>query len=250
MFELSWHLPALLAVGFISGFLNIVAGGGSLLTLPLLIFIGLPPTIANATNRVGILMQNVTAISAFRRQGHFPWQMALLCSAPALLGSWLGAVWAVDIDERFFQRLLGIIMLGVLIITLIDPMKHRRAELMVMTPLRTTALLVAFFFIGIYGGFVQAGVGFLILPVLLMMGFDLVRTNAIKIIVILLFTLPAVAVFIWHDLINWPLGLALGLGNAGGGWVASHMSVKKGHAWLKKVVSLVIIAFAIKLLVG
>jgi uncharacterized membrane protein YfcA len=118
-----------------------------------------------------------------------------------------------------------------------------------MTPVRTILLLVAFFVIGIYGGFVQAGVGFLIIPVLLMMGFDLVRTNAIKIIVILLFTLPALAVFIWHDLIDWPLGLALGLGNASGGWVASHLSVKKGHTWLKQVVSLVIVAFAIKLLI-
>jgi uncharacterized protein len=247
--ELSWHLPALLTVGFVSGFLNIVAGGGSLLTLPLLIFIGLPPTIANATNRVGILLQNVTAIGAFHRQGYFPWRVSLLCSAPALVGSWLGAVWAVDIDERFFQRLLALIMLGVLVITLIDPMKDRRAEPIAMTPVRTAALLVAFFFIGIYGGFVQAGVGFLILPVLLLMGFDLVCSNAVKIIVILLFTLPALAVFIWHDLVNWPLGLALGLGNAAGGWVASHMSVKKGHAWLKKVVSLVIVAFAIKLLI-
>jgi uncharacterized protein len=246
--DLSWHLPALLAVGFVSGFLNIVAGGGSLLTLPLLIFIGLPPVIANATNRVGILFQNVTAIGAFRRQGFFPWRMALLCSMPALVGSWLGAIWAVDIDERLFQRLLALIMLGVLVITLVDPMKHRRAELLKMTPMRTALLLTAFFFIGIYGGFVQAGVGFLIIPVLMMMGFDLVRTNAIKIIVILLFTLPALAVFIWHDLVDWPLGIALGLGDASGGWVASHMAVKKGHAWLKQVVSLVIVAFAIKLL--
>ena len=124
MDPLTWKLPALAAVGFVSGFLNVLAGGGSLLTLPLLIFLGLPATVANATNRVGVLCQNIFAIGAFRRHGVLPLKLALLCTAPSLLGSYLGALWAVDIDERLFQRLLAVIMLGVLIIILIDPAKR------------------------------------------------------------------------------------------------------------------------------
>lgn len=241
---------ALLAVGFVSGFLNILAGGGSLLTLPLLIFLGLPAAVANGTNRIGILCQNLFAVASFRRQGVFPLGLSLFCAAPALVGSYLGATLAVDIDELLFRRLLAGIMLGVLLFTLFDPLKHRRTEALSITPLRAAALLISFFAIGLYGGFVQAGVGFLIIPALLVHGLDLVRTNAVKIIVILLFTLPALAVFMWHGQVDWPLGLVLAAGNAAGGWVASHLAVKKGHDWIKRVVSLTVLAFALKLLFG
>lgn len=245
-----WHLPALMAVGFVSGFLNILAGGGSLLTLPMLIFLGLPAQVANATNRVGVLCQNITAITSFRRKGVFPLRLALFCSVPAIVGSWIGARMAVDLDEVLFQRLLALIMIGILVFTLIDPMKNRRVAELVITPLRGAALVISFFFIGIYGGFVQAGVGFIIIPALMIHGIDLVRTNAIKILVILIFTIPALYVFILHDQVNWTLGIVLALGNAAGGWAASHMAVKKGHDWIKKVVTATVVVFAVKLLMG
>ncbi|AMV73921.1 sulfite exporter TauE/SafE family protein [Desulfuromonas carbonis] len=248
MSGLPFQIVALLVVGFISGFLNILAGGGSLLTLPLLIFLGLPAAVANGTNRVGVLCQNIFAITSFRRQGIFPWRLALFCSLPAIAGSYLGARLAVDIDERLFQRLLAGIMLGVLVLTLVDPMKKRRVEELVMTPGRGAVLLASFFFIGIYGGFVQAGVGFLIIPALVLHGIDLVRTNVVKIIVVLIFTIPALAVFMAHDQVNWTLGLALAAGNSAGGWVASRMAVKKGHDWIKQVVALTVFVFALKLL--
>ncbi len=250
MDPLAWQLPALAAVGFVSGFLNILAGGGSLLTLPLLIFLGLPATVANATNRVGILCQNIFSLGAFRRHGVLPLKLALICTAPSLMGSYLGALWAVDIDDRLFQRLLAGIMIGVLIIILWDPAKRLQGKEMHFTPLRLTVLLVSFFFIGIYGGFVQAGVGFIIIPALLVHGFDLVRTNAVKIFVILAFTVPALAVFAWHGQVDWLLGLVLGVGNASGGWVASHVAVRKGHDWIKRVVSITVLVLALKLLFG
>lgn len=248
MDPLLWQLPALAAVGFVSGFLNVLAGGGSLLTLPLLIFLGLPAAVANGTNRIGVLCQNLVAIGSFRRHGVLPMKLALLCTAPALAGSYLGARWAVTIDERLFQRLLAGIMVGVLVIILIDPAKRLRLQERHFTPLRLTVLLVSFFCVGIYGGFVQAGVGFLILPALLIHGFDLVRANAVKIFVVLLLTVPALAVFIWHDQIDWLLGFVLALGNASGGWLASRVAVTKGHDWLKRVVSAVVLVLALKLL--
>ncbi len=243
-----WQLPALAAVGFVSGFLNILAGGGSLLTLPMLIFLGLPPVVANGTNRVGVLCQNIFAITSFRRHGVLPMRLALICTAPSLLGSYLGAQLAVDIDDLLFQRILAGIMIGVLIITLIDPAKRLRGGELAYTPLRLAALLAAFFLIGIYGGFVQAGVGLLIIPVMLLAGFDLVRTNAIKIFVVLAFTIPALAVFVWHDQVDWLLGLVLAVGNASGGWVASHMAIKKGHDWIKHIVTATVLVFALRLL--
>jgi len=250
MDPLLWQLPALAGVGFVSGFLNILAGGGSLLTLPLLIFLGLPAAVANGTNRIGVLCQNLVAIGSFRRHGVLPMRLALLCTAPALAGSYLGALWAVEIDERLFQRLLAGIMIGGLVIILIDPAKRLQTGERHFSPLRLTVLLVSFFVVGIYGGFVQAGVGFLILPALLVHGFDLVRSNAVKIFVVLLLTVPALAVFVWHDQVDWLLGLVLASGNASGGWLASRLAVKKGHEWIKRVVSVTVLLLAIKLLLG
>jgi len=236
-----------MAIGGISGFLNVMAGGGSLLTLPLLIFLGLPAAEANGTNRVAILVQNFFALKAFRQHGVFPVKLALLCAIPALAGAYWGANLAVSIDDQTFKRLLAGIMVGVLVLMLVDPMKRLREKELEMTTGRRVLLAVTFFGVGIYGGFVQAAVGFLILTVLMMFGLDLVRSNAIKVFVIFLFTVPALAVFAWHGEVNWLLGSALAVGNACGGRVASHMAIKKGHDWIRKFVSVVVVIFALKL---
>ncbi len=245
-----WQIPVLIVVGVIAGFLNVLAGGGSLLTLPLLIFLGLPAAVANGTNRIGIFCQNVFAISGFRKQGVFPLRLALLCSVPALVGSFIGANLAVDMDEALFRRLLAAIMIGVLVFTLVDPMRRWPIELQRLSPWRIAVLVVTFFVVGVYGGFVQAGVGFLIISSLLVHGLDLVRINAVKVIVIFVFTIMALGVFIAHQQVDYVLGLALATGNSAGGWVATHVAVKKGHDWIKKFVSVTVLAFAVKLLLG
>ncbi len=245
-----WQIPVLVLVGGVAGFLNVLAGGGSLLTLPLLIFLGLPAAVANGTNRVAIFFQNIFAIGGFRRQGVFPARLALLCTVPALAGSYIGANLAVDIDDELFRRLLALIMIGVLIFTLVDPVKRFNIEWTGVSPLRGAVLVVTFFLVGIYGGFVQAGVGFLIISGLLAHGLDLVRINAVKVIVIFTFTLIALLVFMIHDQVDYGLGIALAIGNSAGGWIATHMAVKKGHDWIKKVVSLTVVVFALKLLIG
>ena len=123
-----WQLPLLFVVGIVAGILNILAGGGSLLTLPLLIFMGLPSAVANGTNRIAIFCQNIFAIRGFSKRGVMPLQLALLCTPTALLGSWVGANLAIDIDDQMFKRVLALIMIGVLIFTAIDPMKRFRQE--------------------------------------------------------------------------------------------------------------------------
>ncbi|PLX85779.1 MAG: integrase [Desulfuromonas sp.] len=242
------QIVLLVGVGVVAGILNVLAGGGSLLTLPVLIFMGLPASVANGTNRIAVLCQNVVAVSSFKSKGVFPARLALLCSVPALLGSILGAQLAVDISDQLFRQLLGAIMIGVLILMAIDPSKRFRFHEQHMTPLRTAALVIGFFCIGIYGGFIQAGVGLIMIPALLLMGLDLVRINAVKVFVILFFTVTALAVFIWHGQIDWTLGIALALGNSLGGWIGTHLAVKKGHDWIRKVVFAVVTLFAVKLI--
>jgi len=242
-----WQAAALVLVGVVAGFLNVMAGGGSLLTLPLLIFLGLPAAVANGTNRVAIFFQNLFAINGFRRQGIFPARLALLCTLPALAGSYFGANMAITMDDELFRRVLALIMVGVMVFTAIDPMRRFRLEEVHMTFWRTVVVVVSFFLVGVYGGFVQAGVGFIIITALLVHGLDLVRINAIKVIVIFCFTIVALAIFMLHGQVNYGLGLSLAAGNSIGGWVATHVAVKKGHDWIKKVVTLTVFVFALKL---
>jgi uncharacterized membrane protein YfcA len=243
-----WQVPVLALVGVLAGFLNVLAGGGSLLTLPLLIFFGLPAATANGTNRVAIFCQNIFAITGFKRSGVFPIRLALLCTPPALIGSYIGAQLAITVDEMLFRRLLALVMVVVLLFMVIDPMKRLQRPEMPMTPGRLVVLLVSFFGIGVYGGFVQAGVGFLIITGLLVHGLDLVRVNAVKVLVIFAFTAVALGVFIVHGQVDYVLGLALASGNSVGGWFASHLAVKKGHEWIKRFVIATVLIFALRLL--
>lgn len=243
-----WQIPTLVVVGVVAGFLNVLAGGGSLLTLPLLIFFGLPVATANGTNRVAIFCQNIFAITGFKRQGIFPIRLALICTPPALIGSYIGANMAITVDEMLFRRLLAIVMIGVLIFMIIDPLKRLQIAEMPMTPIRLVVLIVSFFGIGIYGGFVQAGVGFIIITGLLVHGLDLVRINAVKVLVIFAFTIVALGVFVVHGQVDYVLGFALATGNSLGGWFGSHMAVKKGHEWIKRFVIVTVGVLALRLL--
>lgn len=243
-----WQLPLLFVVGIVAGILNVLAGGGSLLTLPLLIFMGLPSAVANGTNRIAIFCQNIFAIRGFRKRGVMPMELALLCTPPALLGSWVGANLAITLDDQMFNRLLALIMLGVLIFTAVDPMKRFRQENVTFGAWRKVILVISFFAVGVYGGFVQAGVGFLVITALLVHGLDLVRINAIKVFVIFAYTFIALGVFVYHDQVNYMLGFALAAGNSIGGMLGPKLAVDKGHEWIKKVVSLTVLVFAMKLL--
>jgi len=248
MEPLYWQLPLLFVVGTIAGILNVLAGCGSMLTLPLLIFMGLPSAVANGTNRIAIFCQNIFAIRGFRKRGMMPMELALLCTPAALLGSWIGANLAISLDDQLFNRALALIMLGVLVFTTLDPMKRLRKEGVEIGLGRKLVMVVSFFGVGIYGGFVQAGVGFLIITALLVHGLDLVRINAIKVFVIFAYTFIALGVFVYHGQVNYMLGIALAAGNSLGGMIGPKLAVDKGHDWIKKVVTLTVLIFALKLL--
>lgn len=238
-------------VGVISGFVNVLAGGGSFLTLPALIFLGLPAGVANGTNRIGILIQNIGAVWSFRRKGVFPAGLGLLLSVPAVIGAVAGARIAVAIGDAEFRKILALVMLGVTLISLWKP--SGRTPLTSDTDLefrgmRLTGLCLAFFFVGVYGGFVQAGVGFFVIAALTVVGLDLVRTNAVKLIVILILTLPALTVFLMAEKVNIAVGLLLGIGNFIGAYASTRVAIQKGHAWIRHFVTATVILMALWLL--
>ncbi len=274
-----WSYPALALVGLAAGALNVIAGGGSFLTLPAMIFLGLPPTVANGTNRIAILVQNAGAVWGFQRRRLVAWRWLVRAAVPAVLGALLGAWLAVRVGDRAFEHILAVLMVVVSLVSLWRPGSGAgSAEGAARRPGDGTdrpeergdgadepapvpaaeppppagrgarlALAGGFFLVGVYGGFVQAGTGFLFLAVLAWAGFDLVRGNALKVLVILLWTPLALWQFAASGQVDWLLGLALAAGNLSGALVGVRLTVLKGSRWVRQVVTVTVIAFAVLL---
>lgn len=240
----------LVAAGTVAGTINVIAGGGSFLTLPVLIFLGLPPTVANGTNRIAILVQNVGAVASFQRHRLIGGRLLARAAAPALVGVVLGTWIAIEIGDETFRTLLAVIMIVVTLWTLWDPGGAVSGDGDRASRLGRASFPLVFFAIGIYGGFVQAGVGFLILAATTLAGLDLVRGNALKVALILTFTPVALAIFAWGGKVDWGMGAALACGNFAGGLLGARWTVLKGHAWVKRVVTVAVIGFAILLWVA
>jgi len=238
-----------IVVGIVAGFVNTLAGGGSLLTLPALIFVGLPPTMANGTNRVAILMNNVMAIVGFKQRGLADYKLSLGLAVPGVAGAIVGAKLAVDISDTLFQKVLAAIMLLVVGLILWNPTRRLQGDQAVFSPKRRLLAMVAFFFVGVYGGFIQAGVGFIIIAALVLItGLDLVQTNSHKVVVIAVYTLAALVTFALNGKVNWVVGLVMAIGNGIGGWIGSQLAVTKGERWIRGVLAVAVVAMAAKLL--
>lgn len=242
------ELVGLIFLGFIAGSINTLAGGGSLLTLPILIFLGLPPNVANGTNRIAILFQNIFTTAGFKSKGVITFPFSIYIGISALLGSVIGAQIATDIKGDTFNRILAVIMIVVVFYMVFKPKASLENSIERTTGKHLWISIVLFFFVGIYGGFIQAGVGFIIL--LFLSSFNnlsLVKSNAVKVTVVLIYTTASVGVFVYNDIIDWKVGLTLAFGNSVGGWFASRWSVNKGDGLMRKFLIVMVIAMAIKL---
>lgn len=244
-----WYAyPLLILVGFIVGFINTVAGGGSLLSLPILIFLGLPSTMANGTNRVAIVFQTAIATAGFKSKGvsTFPFNGYLGISA--FFGSIVGAYLAVDISGVLFNRILAIVMIGVVLIIAFGPKIGIREVPERLSGKYLWFGIIAFFFFGIYGGFINAGLGFIMILFLYYVNhMNLVRSNATKVAVVFMYMVSALVVFAVNDQVDWKIGGILAIGNGSGAWLASRISVNKGDAFIKSFLVIMVVILAIKL---
>ena len=247
-----WKLALLFFAGVAAGWINTLAGGGSILTVPVMVFLGMPGPVANGTNRIGIIAQNIASVWGFFRKGFSDFRLSATLSVCASIGAFFGANAGVKLDGVWFERTLALVMIGVLIIMMADgrkspavadlPQEQKTAKRLVLGHL-------LFVGAGFWGGFIQIGVGFLMMPVLnRVMGLDLVRTNMHKVFVALVFSIVALAVFASQVKIEWTLGLALAAGYAAGGWLGAHSVITKGEALIKKVFYLALAAMVVKLL--
>jgi uncharacterized protein len=184
----------------------------------------------------------------FHRHGVLDWPWALRATVPAVAGALVGAWLALDVDDRAFRRTLAVLMILVTLWTLVDPLDKLRATV-VRSPF-SPGVAASLFLTGIYGGFVQAGVGFLLVAVTTMSGVDLLRGTAIKVFTIGAFTVAAALVFAWHGHVDWPSGMALAAGSLAGGAAGVRLAILKGSAWLRHVVTGTIVVFAVLLWVS
>ena len=235
----------LFGVGLLAGVINVMAGGGSSLTLPALIFIGLDSTVANGTNRIGILLQSVSATLSYRKAKISELEKSIRLSLLTLPGALLGALVSLKISNEWFDRILGIVMIGI-ILSMLIPQKF---EVITDGEKKSKLIYPVMLAIGFYGGFIQVGVGFLIMAALYhLLRMDLIRVNMHKVFITMLFTVPALLIFIWTGNVNWVLVLCLAAGNSVGGWWAARISLKGGEKAVRYVMVVAIFIIALKLL--
>ena len=241
------QLLLLLTVGIVAGFVNVMAGGGSAIALPILILMGLDSTLANGTNRVAIFIQNIFAIGGFRQQKFHQFNISIkmaICTLPgALIGAWV----AVKIDDEWFQRILAIVMVGIVISMLLPRSKGKAHS--EPSKVKIGFGYLAMFGVGFYGGFIQVGVGFILMATMFhLFQMNLVHINMHKVFVIFIYTIPALAIFIYSGNVNWILGISLAIGSAIGGLIASYVTVKGGEKVIRWVLIGAILFMSGKLL--
>lgn len=242
-----WQIAVLFGVGIISGWINVMAGGGSLLTVPVMVFMGLPGPVANGTNRIGIIGQNISSVWTFFRRGYSDFRLSASLAACASIGAVFGANVGVRLDGVWFERTLAMVMIGILVIMLtgIGQKPVEAGD----KPKNLLLGHILFVGAGFWGGFIQIGVGLIQLPILnRVMGIDLVRANMHKVFVALVFSFVALAVFASQVEIAWTLGLALAAGHAVGGRFGANSAVERGERLIKLVFYVALVAMAIKLL--
>ena len=235
----------LFCVGIIAGVINVMAGGGSSLTLPALIFIGLDSSVANGTNRIGILLQSISATLSYRREKLSEIEKSMKLAALTLPGAVLGALVSLKISNEWFDRILGLVMIGI-IVSMLIPQKF---EVITNGERKSRLIYPIMFAVGFYGGFIQVGVGFLIMAALYhLLRMNLIRVNMHKVFITMLFTIPTLIIFIWTGNVNWMFGLCLAAGTAIGGWWAARLSIKGVEKVVRYVMVLAIFIIALKLL--
>lgn len=241
-------LLLLFGVGSIAGFINVMAGGGSTITLPILIFLGLEPSLANGTNRMGIIAQTLSAVISFRQEKYHNFKLSLKLAAITIPGAIVGSIIAVNVSDKLFQKILGCVLLGVCFSILLRKLNQNKTEDYKQQK-NSWLIFPAMFVIGFYGGFIQVGVGFMFMASLYhLMKLDLIHVNMHKVFIIFIYTIPALFVFFLTDNVNWKYGLILAAGMAFGAWWSAKISVKKGEGIIRIILIAALLIMSLKLL--
>ncbi len=243
------EIIALIFAGICVGFINTLAGGGSIISLSLLMFLGLPAPVANATNRIAITVQTFTATISFKQQKVLDTKKGLLLAIPTVIGAIAGSFIATDINEIILERTMAVVMLFMLFFIVYKPNNFIHGKTTLVNKPITICQIFIFLCIGFYGGFIHAGVGyFLLASLVLSTGYDLVRANALKIFLVLAYAPISLIIFMYNGKVEWSYGFIMTIGNVIGAIIASRLAVTKGVIFVKWVIIIVIIITSGKLL--
>ena len=234
----------LVAGGLAAGVVNTLAGGGSLLTVPLLVLAGVPGNVANGSNRVGILASNASAAAAFRRLGVSGLSRTLPVLVPVAVGSLVGALLVARLADETFERAFGVLMVPLLLLSLRPPVL-KSVEGRVWSGPFTVLVFLA---VGLYGGAFQAGIGLLMVVALSRSGMDLVVANSVKVVVIMVVTVTALPLFIVGGRVDWGPALVLAAGFTVGGALGARLTVTRGSSLIRPMMVAAVLALAGRLL--
>ena len=243
----AFTLLLIMLTGLVAGFLNVTAGGGTILTLPILNFIGLDLGVANATNRVSILFQNLSALRHYHQNGKIDWREAATYIFPAIAGAILGTLSAVYMPPRVFRIIaaISIFSMGILLVA-----KPKMWDAPQGEPLSLPKRIAALFLVGIYGGFLQAGVGFLLIWAI--SGGckkNLREANVLKITIVAFYTMASLALFASFGMVNWTAAFALALGSVIGGNAGARFNLKANDRVIRWILTGVVLISSIKMMI-
>jgi hypothetical protein len=239
---MTWiEVTALIISGLLVGFINTLAGGGTIISLSLLMFMGLPANVANGTNRIAVVVQNFVAVRSFRQQKLLDMHKGFALAVPTVLGSILGACIAIDLNSVVIEKCIAVVMIFMLFFILYKPQKWLKGHEELIAKPVSLWMMIVFFFIGVYGGFIHVGVGyFLLAGTVLGAGFDLIRANAIKNLIVLAYAPVTLLIFMWQGQVNYSFGLVHSIGNVIGAYLATKFAVNWGANFVRWVIIVVI----------
>ncbi len=237
-------LAILIGVGFFVGFVNTLAGMATVLSYALFMAMGMPINIANGTTRFGVLAQFAVSSVIFKREGYLDLKEGYRVGIPVAIGSLVGAQLVAVMNPKIIEIVMGCI-LPFMAYLLVSDKKPNFSSIGGVSSKITLSKFIIFTLIGVYGGFTHAGVGILIIfGSVYLLGTDMLRGNAIKQFAVVMYTPIALAVFIWHDQVNWPIALIYSIGNIAGAVLASKLAVKWGVKFIRWCVGAAVIFVA------
>ncbi|PHN06586.1 sulfite exporter TauE/SafE family protein [Flavilitoribacter nigricans] len=240
---------AALFVGIFAGFIGAMVGSGGLISIPFLIFLGLPPQVAIATHKFGSAGLKIGAAVKFWKTKYIHWQYFLPFSIMGFVAAIVGAQILLSIDKELLSRMVAILLILVL------PLIFLNKEAGVIH--RTTSTLkrgfgyFLYFLAQIFGAFFGGGAATMVFYILMtFFGLTIVEASATTMLPSLITSLVALIIFGINDLLNYQIGLLIFLGMLTGGWLGAHVAIKKGNIWVKALFAITVVFSAIKLLLG
>lgn len=231
--------------GIISALINTMAGGGSVINMAVLLFAGVPSTIANGTNRIAILLQNIVGVHQFHSK-HKRIELRKYSVIPAILGAIIGSFWGANLESFVFDKIFSVVLIGMMFVLFIPKKKRENKK-----RIPIFAEIIIFILIGFYGGMIQTGVGFLLLVSLNKIeNLDLVSANAYKLFIVLCYLPVSILIFLVNGNVIFKYGIPLGCGSMVGAYIASNLAIKKGTGFVKVILFVAILVSLFKLLGG